>query len=209
VHGSRFCVRGLHVKRLIFALSLVVATFAAGFHPIVAAAGDLTAWFMRATAFNTQSKTIAMARPEILPGTPRSMDCHYIAHRPNFTGVWQLLSYDRVHHIAFATATTDQCSLALFRAPVPGLAVPNEDLSGYTTRLGVHIGSTYDGVRKIYGGGPPKSASHFVVQYSSDVPGETLSIPHKKIAMPQIVTVVFDQQRVSAISIYTDIGGEF
>jgi len=27
--------------------------------------------------------------------------------------------------------------------------------------------------------------------------------------MPQIVTIVFDQQRVSSISIYTNIGGEF
>ncbi|HXM06767.1 MAG TPA: hypothetical protein VN936_04850 [Candidatus Acidoferrum sp.] len=197
------------MKRLSFALSLAVAMLALGFHPVVAAANDLTAWFMRATAFNTQGKTTRMTRPEILPGTPRSMDCHYIEHRPNFTGVWQLLSYDRVHHIAFATATTDQCSLALFRAPAPDLTVPNEDLSGYATRLGVHIGSTYDSVRKIYGGGAPKSASHFVVRYSSDVPGETVSMPHKKIAMPQVVTVVFDQQRVSSISIYTDVGGEY
>jgi hypothetical protein len=59
-----------------------------------------------------------------------------------------------VHHIAFATATTDQCSVALFRAPAPALALPNED----------------DNVRKIYGGGPAKSASHFVARYSSDVP---------------------------------------
>ena len=93
------------MKQLSFALSLAVAVFAAGSHPLVAAADDLTAWFMRATAFSTQGKTIAMVRPEILPGTPRAMDCHYIEHRPNFTGVWQLLSYDRVNHIAFATAT--------------------------------------------------------------------------------------------------------
>ncbi|HEY3675142.1 MAG TPA: hypothetical protein VGK84_04055 [Candidatus Tumulicola sp.] len=191
------------------AIFLMAAVLTLGIQPVVGATNDRTDWFMQATAFNTQGKTIAMARPEILPGTPRSMDCHYIEHRPNFTGVWQLLSYDRVHHIAFATATTDQCSLALFRAPAPGLTVPNEDLSGYTTRLGVHIGSSYDSVRKLYGGGPPKSASHFVVLYSSDVPGETVSMPHKKIAMPQVITVVFDQQRVSSISIYTDIGGEF
>jgi hypothetical protein len=206
VHGSRFCVRGLHMKRLIFALSLVVATFAAGFHPIVAAADDLTAWFMRATAFNTQSKTIAMARPEILPGTPRSMGLSLYSTSPEFYG--RLAAPKLRSRASYRIRDRDDRSVQS-RAPAPGLAVPNEDLSGYTTRLGVHIGSTYDGVRKIYGGGPPKSASHFVVQYSSDVPGETLSIPHKKIAMPQIVTVVFDQQRVSSISIYTDIGGEF
>jgi hypothetical protein len=196
------------MKRLGFALSVSIATFAAGLNPVVAATNDRTVWFMQATAFNTQAKTIPMAKPEILPGTPRAMDCHYIEHRPNFMGVWQLLSYDKVHHIAFATATTDQCSIALFRAPSPGLTVPSEDLSGYRTGLGVHIGSTYDSVRKIYGGGLPKSASHFVVVYSSSVPGETVSLPHKKVAMPQVVTVVFDQQRVSSISIYTDIGAE-
>lgn len=188
-------------------ISFAVAICAFNSPPVIGATNDLTTWFMRATAYNTQSHTIAMAKPELLPGKPRTMDCRYEEHLPDFNGVWQLLRYDRVHHIAFAAATTDQCSVALFRASAPAIAVPAADLSGYSTRLGVHVGSTYDSVRTNYGGGPRKSASHFVVTYSSNAPGE--SATHKKVSLPQVVTVVVDDQRVSAISIYTDLAGEF
>ncbi|MEO7201547.1 MAG: hypothetical protein ABI431_02550 [Candidatus Tumulicola sp.] len=172
------------------------------------ATDSLTGWFMRATAYNTQSKTTTMANPEVLPGKPSSMTCRYEDNLPNFNGVWQLLRYDRVHHIAFAAATTDQCSIALFRASTPAVKAPDADLSGYSTRLGVRIGSTYDSVRSIYGGGPRNGASHFVVQYSSTVPGLTATVPRKKVALPQIVTIVVDRQRVSSISIYTNRAGE-
>jgi hypothetical protein len=136
------------------------------------------------------------------------MTCRYEEHLPGFNCVWQLLRYDRVHHIAFAAATTDQCSIALFRAPTPAVRVPDVDLSEYSTRLGVRIGSTYDGVRSIYGGGPHNGASHFVVRYSSSLPGLTATVPRKHVALPQIVTILIDGQRVSSISIYTNRTGE-
>jgi hypothetical protein len=165
---------------------------------------------MRATAYNTQSHTIAMAKPEILPGKPSSMTCRYEENRPNSNGVWQLLRYDRVHlhHIAFAAATTDQCSIALFRASTPAVAAPNADLAAYSTKLGVRIGSTYDSVRSIYGGNARENARHFVVLYRSGVPGLTATVPRKNVALPEIVTIVVGGQRVSSISIYIDRAGE-
>jgi hypothetical protein len=169
----------------------------------------LTAWFMRATAYNAGGTATKMSKPELLPGKLAAMTCRYEQDRPGFAGVWQLLRYDRTHHIAFATATTDQCSVALFRVPAPSVAVPDADLSGYSTRLGVRVGSTYESVRSIYGGGPRKSAAHFVVAYTSTVPGETVGRPKKKIGLPQTVTIVVDKGRVSSLSIYTDLAGEF
>jgi len=192
---------------------LFVFAFAAAlafpFRPATAQNDALTAWFMRATAYNTVGHAVATSRPELLPGKPKAMNCHYVDGRPQFAGVWVLLAYDTKHHVAFGAATTDQCSVSLFRAPAPPVSVPNADLSGYATRLGIHIGSSYASVRSIYGGGPTKSASHFVVGYTSTVPGETVGTPHKKIGLPQTVTIVVDDQRVSAISIYTDLAGEF
>jgi len=196
------------MKRRVFGVALAAA-FGLATQPVAAGSDALTAWFMRATAYNTEGKTITMSKPEQLPGKPHSMNCHYEEGRPGFAGVWQLIRYDRTHHIAFATATTDQCSVALFRAPAPPVSVPDSDLSGYSTRLGVRVGTSYESLRAIYGGGPEKSASHFVVAYSSNVPGETVSLPKKKIDLPQVVTIVVDSQRVSAISIYTDMAGEF
>ncbi|MFY9665520.1 MAG: hypothetical protein WAL67_14415 [Candidatus Cybelea sp.] len=64
-------------------------------------------------------------------------------------------------------------------------------------------------MRSIYGGGPQKSASHFVVAYSSNVPGETVARPQKKVGLPQVVPIVVDGGAFSAISIYTDLAGEF
>lgn len=196
------------LKGWIFSMSLAVAAAFAS-HRAAGAPDTLTAWFMYATAYNTEGTTIKMLKPELLPGKPRSMMCRYEEGRPGFAGVWQLLSYDRAHHIAFAAATTDQCSVALFRAPAPPVTVPNADLSAYSTGLGLHIGSTYDSVRSTYGGGPRKNATHFVVGYSSSAPGETVGLPKKKVALPQTVTIVVDGQHVSAISIYTDLAGEF
>lgn len=197
------------MNRFAFVVSAGVAACAFGSRPVIGATNDLTTWFMHATAYNTQSRAIAMAKPELLPGRPRSMDCRYEEHLPDFNGVWQLLRYDRVHHIAFAAATTDQCSIALFRAASPSVAVPDADLSGYSTPLGVRVGSSYDSLRSIYGGGPRTSASHFVVQYRCSVPGLTATVPRKKVALPETVTIVVDGQRVSSISIYIDRAGEF
>lgn len=196
------------LNRLIFTASLVLAT-ASTIRPVTGAPDALTAWFMHATAYNTQGTGTEMSRPDPLPGKPRAMTCHYEEGRPVLAGVWQLLRYDRTHHIALAAATTDQCSAALFRAPAPPVAVPDADLSAYSTRLGLRVGSTYDSVRSIYGGGPQKTANRFVVTYTSNVPGETVALPKKKIDLPQVVTIVVEHSRVSSISIYTDLAGEF
>jgi hypothetical protein len=195
------------MKRSAYIAALVICVFGLGSYRASASSDNLTSWFVKATAYTTQGRTTSMVKPDPLPGTPSGMACRYQDGRPNFNGVWQLLSYDRTHHIAFAAATTDQCSVALFRAPAPPQAVPDADLSSYSTRLGVHIGTAYSSVRSVYGGGPQKTASHFVVQYSSNVPGETVT--HKKVSLPQVITIVVDAQRVSSISMYTDLSGEF
>ncbi|HEX3672387.1 MAG TPA: hypothetical protein VHT92_11850 [Candidatus Cybelea sp.] len=196
------------MKQRLFGIVLVaVCAFAT--RPVAAGSDALTSWFTQATAYHTGGNAFKMSKPEQLPGKPASMNCHDEEGRPNFAGVWQLLKYDRIHHIAFATATTDQCSVALFRAPAPAVSVPDADLSAYSTRLGVRIGTSYATVRSIYGAGPEKSARHFVVIYSSNVPGETVALPKKKVDLPQDVTIVVDSQRVSAISIYTDMAPEF
>lgn len=196
------------MKRRAFVASLAAAC---AFAPIAAfpANDALTAWFMHATAYNTQGAATKMSRPEILPGRPAGMMCRYEEGRPGFAGVWQLLRYDRTHHIAFATATTDQCSIALFHAPPPPATVPDTDLSSYSTRLGLRVGSTYEDVRSTYGGGPQKSANHLVVAYTSSVPGKTVGKPQKRVSLHQVATIVVDAGRVSSISIYTDLAPEF
>jgi hypothetical protein len=151
----------------------------------------------------------AMKRPDFLPGTSwKTMHCDGRGVAIG-NGIWQLVKFDRTHGIGLAMATTDQCSVALFKASSPGVSVPNADLTGMSTARGIHIGSTYQSVLSTYGGKSAKRGRHFLVAYTSAVPDTTLGSPHKAITLPQTITLVVDNGRVSAITITVDEGGMF
>jgi hypothetical protein len=191
----------------------VVAVFAIALESAQAASADLTQWFLHATAYQT-SATGRMTRPDFLPGNSlESMSCvgwHGTGKRPVIlNGIWELAKYDRRHHIALAAATTDQCSVALFEAPTPAVNAPDADLSQYSTGRGLRIGSTYKNVLSIYGGPPAKHSGHFVAEYGALVPAVTESLPHKRVQLDESITIVIDNDRVSAITISVDEGALF
>jgi hypothetical protein len=106
---------------------------------------NLDRWFLQATAFDNPGTPKHISKPDFL-GSTEFIPCagdRYEENLPNFYGVWSLLKYDRKHHIAFARGVTDQCSLAVFQAPPPGIKVTDADLSHYGTVRGLHIGSPY------------------------------------------------------------------
>ena len=57
--------------------------------------------------------------------------------------------------------------------------------------------------------GKAMHGAHFVARYAATVPGQTVSEPTKHINLPQTITLVVDDGRVSAITIDIDLGGEF
>lgn len=170
---------------------------------------DLTQWFLTATAAETSGPSAGTVKPEFLGG--RSMHAeHCGANGVRLAGVWQLIKYDRTHHIALAAASTDQCSVAVFEAATPGVNLPDADLAGYATgRGGIHIGSAYREVIAAYGGAPPKHASRLVLRYTARIPDETVGTPHKHISDDEVLTIVIDNDRVTSITSYIDLSGEF
>lgn len=172
------------------------------------AATDLGRWFSTATAWNVNSNGRALSRPDFLPGTSmRSMRCRG-SGVPLGNGIWQLVKYDRRHQIGLAAATTDQCSVALFKAPAPGVAVADADLSNYRTGRGIHIGSTYREVLSTYGGAPVKHARHFVLAYTATVPDKSAAT-NKPVKDDEVITLVLDDERVSSIVVSIDLSGLF
>jgi hypothetical protein len=185
-------------------LSLLFAMF------FIAAAGQAVRadtpftdkWFLQATAFNQPTTARQMSKPDFWCGKSfESLNCHiqYQDDYPGFYGVWQLVRYDRTHHIAFAWATTDQLTYAVFRAPTPPRAVPDADLSQWTTARGLHIGSTLGDLRAAYG--PPLGhGEHFAAMYTASFPAYDESL-HRHETLTELVTVVMDHDAVSSISI--------
>ena len=125
------------------------------------------------------------------------------------SGIWQLVKYDRAHGIGLAVASTDQCSAAVFKAPPPGVGVPDADLSLLSTGRGVRVGSTYAKLLATYGGKPNAKTARFVVVYVARIPGTSVAQPHKKIDNSESLTFLIDRGRVSAITTSVDLGGEF
>lgn len=178
------------------------------FVPALAAPADLTVWFVRATAYHDSTPARRMAAPDFLPGTSmQSMECGGGETTALINqGIWELKKYDRTHRLALAAASTDQCSVALFAAPAPAVRVPNADLSRYRTGRGLHIGSTYAQVLAVYGGRPVNHGPRFVAAYYAFVPGLTDSLPRKQVQLPEQVTLVLVNERVSSITISVDLG---
>lgn len=168
----------------------------------------LDQWFLKATAYYSQGTAQAMARPDFICGkTFETMACHLetepkYVKSPLLPGLFELLRYDRKHHVAVAFASTDQESYALFSAPAPPVSVPNADLSQLTTGRGLRIGSPYAKVLSLYGG-TPKHGQRFVTIDTAHFPTFDRMIKRWE-TLEEIVTLVIANGRVSSIAIRID-----
>lgn len=204
---ARYMRTRSHQKLILFALAVALA--AAGVPAAVPAAGaTLDSWFLNATSFNAPGASHRTSKPDFL-GSSDWKSCaggHFEANVPNFYGVWTLLKYDPAHHIALARGVTDQCSLALFKAPPPGVKVADADLSHYGTVRGLRIGSPYSKVLALYGP-PVKRGRRFVTSYSASVPA--IAMNHQHVDLDQRITLVITNGSISSISMYIDEAGLF
>ena len=170
------------------------------------AALNLSQWFFTATAAQGSGAAIGKIKPDFLGGSTRhAMHCG--ASGIGIGGVWQLIQYDRTHHIGLAAAGTDQCSVSVFEAPPPGVNVPDADLSHYATGRGIRIGSTAKDVVAAYGGAVPKQGSHAVMRYTASIPDTTVT--QKPTTDDEVLTIVVSGDRVTAITAYIDLSGLF
>jgi hypothetical protein len=187
-------------------LALTIAILGIALNSALASSVNVDAWFLRATAFDAPGTLKEMATPDFLCGKTfesifRSGCDVRVSHPvPYFYGEWELLRYDRKHHIALAEVTQDQLSMALFNAPMPALTAPDADLSQLSTGRGLRIGSTYAQVLSLYGP-PVKHGRHFVTSYSATFPTTYLNV-HKPAKLHERITLVIDDDRVSSIAIY-------
>ena len=160
-------------------------------------------WFLQATQFEKPTTARQMAKPDFLCGKSfETLDCHikYEDSFPDFYGVWQLIRYDQKHNIAFAWATTDQLTYALFRAPASPKAVADADLSQWTTARGLHIGSSLDDVISAYG--PPLGhGERFAALYTAVFPAYDQTLRRHE-TLHEFVTLVIDHEVVTSIVIY-------
>lgn len=193
--------------------ALIVALFVLAFNSAQAAQADLSQWFLRATAFDAPGTHKPIATPDFLGGK-RQGDLQDVqslcAFKWNFKSWpltydgWLLLKYDRKHHIGLAAPHDDANGCALFKAPAPAGTVPDADLSQSSTGRGLRIGSTYAQVLSIYGP-PVKHGRHFVTSYSATVQAVAEARQqHKQVELPERITLVIDNERVSSILIYIE-----
>lgn len=180
----------------------------AAFSMALGAAGasqNLAQWFFNATAAESSGSTIGTIKPDYLGGqSMHAMHCG--ASGVGLGGVWQLVKYDRTHHIGLVAASTDQCSVAVFAASQPSVNVPDADLSSYGTGRGIHVGSSCKEVIAAYGGSPSKDGSRVVLRYSSAIPSKTVT--NKPVKDDEVLTIVIDNDRVTAVTASIDLSGE-
>ena len=188
---------------------LVVASLTATIGANGATGHDLSDWFYTATAAHQSGTAAATIKPDFLPGKAmHSMHCGDAGVAIG-GGIWQLVKYDRKHGIGLAVASTDQCSVSVFKASPPGLTVPDTDLSQLSTGRGVRIGSTYEELLATYGGKPTNRTGRFVIMYAATVPGTSVAHPNKRVDNPESMTFVIVHDRVAAMTVSVDLGGEF
>lgn len=188
---------------------LAVASLTATVGTSGATGRDLSNWFYSATAAHQSGTAAATIKPDFLPGKAmHSMHCGDAGVAIG-GGIWQLVKYDRKHAIGLAVASTDQCSVSVFKASPPGLTVPDTDLSQLSTGRGVRIGSTYEELLATYGGKPTNRTGRVVIMYAATVPGTSVAHPNKKVDNSESLTFVIDRGRVAAMTVSVDLGGEF
>jgi len=194
-------------------LGLIIALFGIAFNSAQAKPVNLDQWFLKATSYDKPGTTIDLAAPDFLLGKSLDTTCpsKFDSNLPRFYTFWQLLKYDRKHHIALARGSTDQESCALFVASAPAVSAPDADLSQACTGRGVCIGSTYAHVLSVYGPSEKsgKRGKHFVTSYSAMVAARAITLNHPQVQLPERITLVIDNERVSSIAIYIDEGGLF
>lgn len=192
--------------RLWLACAFVIAGLLLGFSCAWAVTADLGGWFTFASAWDASGSGTTLSKPDFLPGTSlNSMRCA-VRGVAIGNGIWSLLEYDRRHQIGLAAASTDQCSVSVFKAPPPGVSVPGADLSRYSTGRGIHVGSSYADVLAAYGGAR-KRGKRLVVFYTANVPDRTFS--GKKVTDSEEISVVIQDDRVAAITVSVDLSGQF
>lgn len=204
------------IRRLFVSTALAAAMSAAS--AASAATQDrLQSWFISATSYGSVTTYKPMAKPDFVGATTwEKMPCpswNGKGTRPvSFATFWQMVSYDRGHHIALAGATTDQCSTSLFVASPLAFAVPNADLSRYSTARGLHIGSTTADVIATYGKpfvSTAACARRCVLGYSATTSGHAVTTGHPLVSLPEHITVVITRGHLSAITIFVELGGLF
>ena len=202
-------------RRLFVSMILAVSILRGG--AAVTATPDLSNWFLSATAYRSAPSYKRMSKPDFIGATTwTKMPCpgwNGKGARPIvFLNFWQLVSYDRSHHIALAGATTDQCGTALFVASPPPYTVPHADLAQYATARGLRIGSTTANVIAAYGKPSVSTAAcarRCVLGYAATTSGRAVTSGHPLVALPELVTVVITGGRLSAITIVVELGGLF
>jgi hypothetical protein len=200
------------MRRLAFGLFLAAGVTCAA--PSRAAQPDLSSWFARATGYGKSITAATLAAPDFLGGTTLDAQEHALyvhpdRRQPVWMGMWQLLAYDRTHHIGLARATTDQSSIAVFTATSPRVEVKDRDLSTFSTGKGIHVGSRYSAVVKAYGKPAVPYSHHFIAAYDSKVPQTTMTIPHKKAMLPLTLMFTIDNDRVTSALSTVGLGGLF
>lgn len=170
-----------------------------------AASPNLAQWFFNATAAESSGSATGTIKPDYLGGS--SMHAMHCGAYGVSLGIWQLVKYDRTHHIGLAAASTDQCSVAVFTASPPNVNVPDADLSTYGTGRGIHVGSSYKEVIAAYGGSPSIDGPHLVLRYTSRIPSKTAT--NKAVNDDEVLTIVMNNDRVTAITASIDLSGEF
>lgn len=196
-----------HMVRCALCASLFgLALAAAG-----AATPNLDAWFLRATAFDAPGTMAKITAPDYIGGKDsRGEQSCYLPVAPTksvwFLHNWFLRYYDRKHHIALAAPHDDVDGCAIFEAPTPPSPVQDGDLSSVRTARGLHIGSTYAQVLAVYGP-PAKPGRHVVTSYSAKVPAVTVTSAHRNVLLPERITLVIDDGRVTSILISIDEAG--
>jgi hypothetical protein len=169
----------------------------------------MDSWFLSATMFRDPGTLQRVAKPDFFGSADwqRCAGGRVKANSPVFfDGLWSLLSYDAKHHIALARATTDQCSIALFKAPPPPKRAADADLTDFGTASGLRIGSSYAKVLAIYGP-PVKRGQRFVTSYSGSI--HAIAFNQKHVELPERITLVIVDERVASISIDIDESGLF
>lgn len=189
-----------------FYRTLAIAAVALPLCTGVTLAADLGPWFANASQYQTNVVGVKTHAHDNIAGTTKKSACGDSTKGAAPFGVWALLRYDSAHHIALAAANTDQCSVSLFSATLPaGVTVPSADLAGMHTTRGIRIGSTIKDVVATYGGHVKGTSGRVVLAYDAEIPDKNIS--GKPVMLPQRITVVLNNSRVTAITLSTDESG--
>jgi hypothetical protein len=189
-----------------FRRTLSLAAVAISLCTGAAVAADLGPWFANASQYQTSVVGVKTAGPDNIAGKGKPSACGESSKGAVPFGVWALLRYDTAHHLALAAAATDQCSVSLFSATLPaGVSVLSADLSSVRTKRGLGIGSTMKDVIATYGGHAKATSGRVVMAYDAQVPDKNVN--DKPVILPQRITVVLKDGRVTAITLSTDESG--